>query len=285
MAAAIRLAASSPGRRSAPAPSSRTVAPPAAEHAGRLADHRVRDHGRSPRRQRRCGLGAAGPRGIGRQDQGGHASGRPQGRGHGLGGVGRDIGGAGRMPDPVRHRPGQRADVGFQRRIEALVVRGVITNHVDQRGSGPAGVVQVREAVRQARPQVQEGGRGAARHPAVAVRRTGGHALEQAEHRAEPGDRVQAGHHVHLGGAGVAEADVHPAAGQGADQRLGTVHSFLPGTRRVYPAHAPMSRQAKSPRVTGMWLIGIPSTQAAYREAILPVGHEHITDIARVFWR
>jgi hypothetical protein len=34
-----------------------------------------------------------------------------------------------------------------------------------------------------------------------------------------------------------------------------------------------------------MWLIEIASTQAAYWEAILPVGHERITDIAHVFRR
>src|SRR5690349_14983589 len=45
-----------------------------------------------------------------------------------------------------------------------------------------------------------------------------------------------------------------------------------------HPPRPLLSRHARSLRVTGRWLIEITSTQGAYLEAILPVGHELITD-------
>jgi len=71
---------------------------------------------------------------------------------------------------------------------------------------------------------VQEHHGGAAGHAGVAVGGAGGHALEQREHAAHLGDLVERADEVHLGGAGVGEADGDPRVDEGLDERACTVH-------------------------------------------------------------
>ena len=61
-------------------------------------------------------------------------------------------------------------------------------------------------------------------HAPVAVGRAGHDALEQAQHRAHLRHAVERGDEVHLGRAGVREADVDAAGDQRADQGLRAVH-------------------------------------------------------------
>ncbi len=68
----------------------------------------------------------------------------------------------------------------------------------------------------QPRPQVQQGGGGIVGHACVAVRGTGDHALEQAQHAAHAGHAIGGGHELHLRGAGIGEADVDAAIHQRA---------------------------------------------------------------------
>jgi hypothetical protein len=129
---------------------------------------------------------------------------------------------------PAGDRSGQRLDVGLQGRVVAGVAGGVRAHDDHHRGPGPAGVVQVGQAVGQARAEVQEHGGGFARDPGVAVGGAGGDALEQGQHPAHGRHRVQRADEVHLRRARVHEADVDARAGQAADQGLGADHAEPP---------------------------------------------------------
>ncbi len=157
------------------------------------------------RRGRRSGHVAPGR--IGRQDQGGdprHGARRHDRR---LGSR-PDVGRSGGLAHPVRHGPGERLDVAGQRRVVFDVIAGVIADDVDHRHPGALGVVQIGEAVGEPWPGVQQRRCGLAGHPGVAVGRPGRHALEQPEHAAHLRLAVERRHEMHLGRAGIGEADV-----------------------------------------------------------------------------
>jgi hypothetical protein len=130
--------------------------------------------------------------------------------------------------DPAGHGTGQGLDVGLERGVVADVAGGVGAHDDDYRGSGPAGVVQVGQAVGQAGAKVQEDGGGLPGDPGVAVGGPGGDALEQGQHAAHGGYRVQGADEVHLRGAGIHEAHVDARSGQAADEGLGSDHSDSP---------------------------------------------------------
>ena len=64
-------------------------------------------------------------------------------------------------------------------------------------------------------------------HPPVPVRRASRRPLEQAQHAPHLRDRVQRRHEVHLRGARVAEAHLDTRSGQRPDQRLRTIHPAI----------------------------------------------------------
>lgn len=131
-------------------------------------------------------------------------------------------GGAGFHPARVVSR--QRFDVGGQRRVEADVVMRMVADDVDHRRIGAAGVVQVGNAVGQARPEMQQRRRGFAGHPADAVGGAGANALEQGKHRFHPRHAVERLHQMHFGSTGIGDAVLNAAIGQRLDQGLGAVH-------------------------------------------------------------
>lgn len=96
-----------------------------------------------------------------------------------------------RPTHPTLQRRCQGVEVGLQRGVELLVCRRVVPDHVDHGCPRPSGVVQVGPAVRQTGPEVQERRGRPARHPPVAVRRAGDHALEQAEDGTHARDAVR----------------------------------------------------------------------------------------------
>ena len=80
-----------------------------------------------------------------------------------------------------------------------------------------ARVVQVRDPVAEAGPEVQQRRGRPAGHARVPVGRAGDDAFEQAEHRPHLGHGVERGDEVHLGGARVGEADVDAGVDERAD--------------------------------------------------------------------
>ena len=85
----------------------------------------------------------------------------------------------------------------------------MVADDVDYRALSLAGVVQVREAVAQARPEMQKCRGRLARHACIAIGGSGYHALEQAQDRPHPGKAVKGVDEMHLGRTGIGEADVH----------------------------------------------------------------------------
>ncbi len=183
-----------------------------------------------------CGdLAALAPRDVGGQDQRRDLTGRTVRGGHRVGRVGADLAGLRRPADEPRHVARHRLDVGLELRVVLLVVRRVVADDVDDRRLTLARVVQVGEPVAEARPEVQQRGRGPVGHAAVAVGRAGGDAFEQREHAAHLGHRVERGDEVHLRRAGVHEAGVDTARDERADECLGAVHDVSSSSRPAHP--------------------------------------------------
>src|SRR5262249_40433938 len=143
---------------------------------------------------------------AGRNRVGGWTTGRGGGGGDGGGAVGGHAGRALRGAHPVRHGPRDALDVRGERRVVLDVIGGVLTHHVDDARAGLARVMQIGEAVAEARSQVKESGRGPSRHAPVAVGRARHDPLEEPEDAANALDLVESGHEVHLRRAGIREA-------------------------------------------------------------------------------
>jgi hypothetical protein len=174
--------------------------------------------------------GAFAPGDVGGEDQGGDLAGLGGGdRAHRV--LGQVAGGAAGM-HPAGDGSGQRLDVGLQGRVVAGVAGGVRADDDDHRGPGPAGVVQVGQAVGQARSEVQEHGGGLAGDPGVPVGGAGGDAFEQRQHPAHRRHRIQRADEVHLRGARVHEAHVDAGSGQAGHQGLGADHREAPAGER-----------------------------------------------------
>src|SRR5215203_5944131 len=102
-------------------------------------------------------------------------------------------------------------------RVVLLVVGGMVADDVDHWCVGASGVVHVGQPVGESGPQVQKGRGGLVRHARVAVGRARHNALEQPEHAPYIPDLIERRDKVHLRGARVGEADLHPRAGQRLD--------------------------------------------------------------------
>ena len=100
----------------------------------------------------------------------------------------------------------------------------MLADDVDDAGMRLLGVVQVGDRIAEPRPQMQQGRRRPPGHAPVAVRRARHHALEQAEHGAHAVHAVERRHEMHLGRAGIGEADIDPAAHQRRDKAFRAVH-------------------------------------------------------------
>ena len=81
----------------------------------------------------------------------------------------------------------------------------------------PARVVQIRDAVSQARSEMQQCARRFFPHARVAVCRSGDDAFEQSEHATHFGCAVERRDDVHFGRAWIRETGVDPSSNQRAD--------------------------------------------------------------------
>ena len=164
------------------------------------------------------------PRAIGGDDESRDPPGRSQGRTDG----GRcclcDRAGALDLPNPAGNRARDPGYIGLERRFVLQVLHGVLSHDGHHRRPRFARVVQISERVPQARPGVEERGRGAARHPRVAVRRRSADAFEQAQHAAHALHAVERAHEFELRCARVHQAQVHPVPHQGCEQTFGAIH-------------------------------------------------------------
>jgi hypothetical protein len=185
------------------------------------------------------GARAGRPADVCGQDQGGDAAGAVPGVAGGPDGGGRVDPGVAHVlgaAHPLRHGAGDRGDVRVQGRVEGLVVGGVVAHEVEHGRAGAPGVVQVREPVAEAGAEVQQGRGRPPGHPPVSVGGAGRPALEQAQDAARLGPAVHGGDEVHLGRARIGEAELHAAAREGREDRLGAArrgHRTPPFTGRA----------------------------------------------------
>ena len=100
----------------------------------------------------------------------------------------------------------------------------MVANDVDDRACCPARVVEIRQAVGQARTQMQQGARRPARHSAISVGRAGSDVLLQNQHRPHAGDIVERGDEVHFRRAGIGETDINAIGDERTQQTFSTVH-------------------------------------------------------------
>ena len=108
----------------------------------------------------------------------------------------------------------------------AQVIRGMLANHVDHRYLSPAGVVEICQAIAEARAEMQKSARWFPGHPRVTVGRAGDDSLKKTQNAAHVRDLVKRGDQMNFRRAGVGEAGVDAARGQGANQIFGSIHRY-----------------------------------------------------------
>ena len=100
----------------------------------------------------------------------------------------------------------------------------VIADDVHDRRRGLHGVVQIGQAVGEARAEVEQRRGRLLGHARITVGSSRRHALEQREHAAHTRDPVERGDEMHFGGAGIGETNVDAAADQRTHQTFRAVH-------------------------------------------------------------
>ena len=121
-------------------------------------------------------------------------------------------------------------NVGFQRRVEALVVGGVVADQADDRRARTAGVVKVGPGIALTGSQMHQRGGGPPGDAAVAVGGPADDAFEQAQDRSQAGSRLRRLYQVQLGRSRVGEQGGYPRFDERAHQSICTIHghrSFL----------------------------------------------------------
>ena len=233
------MAAGSPERRTRAMDSTRSAA-----HWAWLV-HRA--PGGGLRRDRRSGRGVGlQPRDVRRQDERGDPPRWTEGRFDRRDGVGGDVLGPRTRAVPAGHRACQALDVALERRVVLLVIRGVVSDDVDDRRAGPPGVVKVREPVRQPGTEVEQGRRRLVGHTAVAVGGSGADAFEQRQHGPHLRELVERRDEVHLGRAGIREAHLHAGGHERPEQGLRALHRLPPPVNRA-PCPGSRCRRGRTP--------------------------------------
>ena len=107
------------------------------------------------------------------------------------------------------------------------MIGGVIAHHVHYRTQCLACVMQIGHAIREPRPQMEQGARRFARHARIAIGRAGDHAFEQGQDRLHAGDLIDRLHQLHFRGAGIRKTNLDATADQGFDQGVGAIHEVI----------------------------------------------------------
>jgi hypothetical protein len=104
------------------------------------------------------------------------------------------------------------------------MVSRVLPHQIDNRNLRPAGVVQIRESIAQARAEVKQSACRFLGHAGVAVGSSGDDTFKEAEDATHFRNLVKRGDNVNLRRAGVGEAGSNAACYQRADQTFSAVH-------------------------------------------------------------
>ena len=104
------------------------------------------------------------------------------------------------------------------------VIGRVIADDINERRLGAARVVEVRQTIGEARPEMQQRAGRLVGHAAIAIRHAGDRAFEEAQDGAHTIDLVQRGDEMHFRGAGIGEADLDIGGDQRAHEAFGAIH-------------------------------------------------------------
>ena len=100
----------------------------------------------------------------------------------------------------------------------------MLAHHIDNAGARLFCVVQVRKAIAEARPQMQQRRCRFAGDTVITVRRARHHTFKQTEYAAHAFDAIERRHKMHFRSAGIGETHIHVAIQQRANQTFCTVH-------------------------------------------------------------
>ena len=100
----------------------------------------------------------------------------------------------------------------------------MVADDIDDRGLRLMGVVQIGEAVREARTEMQKRCGRLIHHASIAIGGPRYHAFEQAEDAAHPVDPVERCDEMHLRGSGIAETNLDAAGYQRPHKTFGSIH-------------------------------------------------------------
>ncbi len=89
------------------------------------------------------------------------------------------------------------------------MIGGMLADQVDDRHTCPAPIVQIREAIPEARPEMQECARRLFCHARIAVSGSSDNTFKQAEHATYSRDLVKCGHQMNFRCAWVREAGLN----------------------------------------------------------------------------
>ena len=119
-------------------------------------------------------------------------------------------------------------DIRGEGRIVLQVIGGVVAHHIDHGHMPFLRIVDIGEAVAEAGAKVQERGGGALGDARKAIRGSGNHPLEQAQHAAHALDLIQRGDKMHLRRSGVGKTHRDTVVHQRCNQAFCTVHDCFP---------------------------------------------------------
>ena len=103
----------------------------------------------------------------------------------------------------------------------------VIADDVDHRRARAPRIVHIGEAVGQPGSAVHQRRRRFLRHARVAVGAARDHDFGEVEHAAQSAGAIERSDEMHLGSAGIREADVHARAEQRPGERLCAIHAAM----------------------------------------------------------
>jgi hypothetical protein len=142
----------------------------------------------------------------------------------------------------------------------AQMICGVLSDEVDDGDARPAGVVQIRKAVRETGAEMQKRACGFFSHARIAVSRSRDDTFEQTEHAPYCRHSLKRSDKMNFRSAGVGEAHFNPTRHQGANETFCTIHLF----RQLYPfrfagvdhrkkSSSPDIQESAARRIPGTW--------------------------------
>ena len=139
--------------------------------------------------------------------------------------------------DPSRNRCRERNDIGSERRVGADVPRRMVADQIDDRRARAPRVVQIRDAVGEARPKMQQRHRRLLRHPPVAVGRPVHTPSNNPRIARSPSAESSAATSGISVVPGICETHFDAGGDRGANQTLSSIHDSVLSRAMTFDLH------------------------------------------------